>query len=81
MECLVNEKCFKKNQCEINVLCNTLGKKGAYPVFCGFEPLTNYSFEEIIKKCHRKPHRTALSQLLKNLITMKLLEKKITDIF
>jgi DNA-binding HxlR family transcriptional regulator len=60
--------------CVVLKLYNLLGRKWTCPLLINFKPEKCYSFEDIIKSSSRKIHRTLLSTLLKDMISVGIVQ-------
>ena len=71
------EKSIKESDtCIVLQFFNLIGKKWSYPLIYNLSPENSYTFEEIVSLSSRRINRTMLSNLLKDLIFLKIIEKK-----
>jgi DNA-binding HxlR family transcriptional regulator len=66
----------KKDNCDVLRFYYVLGKKWTYALLYKMNPGREYSFEDFYKFARRKINRTMLSNILKELVYLKLLVKK-----
>ena len=68
--------CDQIEKCPVPKFYKLMGKKWVFPILCRIRDDEDYRFEDIIQISRKNIHRTTLSNLLKELITMNILEKK-----
>lgn len=69
-------RCGRIKTCPVPKFYKLLGKKWVFPIFCRIRDDEDYRFEDIINISRKNIHRTTLSNLLKELIAIGIIEKK-----
>ncbi len=64
------------NFCAILRFFNLLGRNWSFPLFSRLEGNREYSFEELFKLTNKMYNRTSISNFLKEMITLKVIQKK-----
>ena len=64
----------KTCHCPVLSVCHLLGKKWICPLIVNLKPDKCYNFEEIIKLSSRQINRTLLSNLLKEMISLSIIQ-------
>lgn len=68
--------CDEIEKCRVPKFYKIMGKKWVFPIFCRITDNESYRFEDFIQISRKSIHRTTLSNLLKELLYMRILEKK-----